>query len=99
MKRSGLLFIAISILSFSLTGRAESNGQQLSQSCTACHGQNGKSLNPVWPNLAGQKRDYLVKQLNDFKSGERKNPIMAPFIQTLTEKDMEALADYYSQLN
>ncbi len=82
-----------------LVAFAETNVKQLAQSCTACHGEHGKSLNPVWPNLAGQKRDYLEKQLHDFKSGERKNPIMMPFIQTLSDKDIEALAEYYSQLN
>ena len=66
--------------------------------CFACHGVNGISPNNLWPNLAGQKKEYLVKQLHDFRSGYRKNPIMEPFVKILTDKDIEEVAQYFSEM-
>ena len=66
--------------------------------CAACHGQKGISSNPLWPSLAGQKKAYLIKQIKAFKSGERKDPSMAPMVANLTDEDIENLAAYYSSL-
>lgn len=66
--------------------------------CAACHGPEGKASVPVYPNLAGQNAPYLVKQLKAFKDGQRKDPMMAPFMAALTEADMENLAAYYASL-
>ncbi len=67
--------------------------------CAGCHGANGISANPLWPNLAGQKDKYLVKQLQDWKSGARNNnPMMSPMAKPLSEADMENLAAYFSGL-
>ena len=66
--------------------------------CAACHGADGNAPNPIWPNLAGQKAPYLVKQLKDFKSGARKDPIMSPQAMPLSDQDMENLADYFASL-
>lgn len=66
--------------------------------CAACHGAEGISANPLWPNLAGQKEAYLVKQIKAFKSGERKDPSMAPMVAGLTDADIENLAAYFSSL-
>ena len=66
--------------------------------CIACHGADGVGLTPLYPNLAGQKEQYIVKQLQAFKSGERKDPIMAPMAMPLTDDDMANLAAYYSSL-
>jgi cytochrome c553 len=71
-------------------------GKSKSAVCMACHGATGTSPNPMWPNLAGQKAPYLVKQLKDFKSGARKDPVMAPMAAPLSDQDMENLAAYYS---
>jgi len=73
-------------------------GKKLSNTCAACHGEKGISPNPVWPNLAGQKQQYLFLQLKAFKSGERKNELMSPLMKDLSEQDMQDLAAYYSQL-
>lgn len=73
-------------------------GKSKSTTCTACHGANGISPNPIWPNLAGQQKDYLIKQLKDFKSGARKDPIMSPMVQTLSDEDMTNISAYYSSL-
>lgn len=70
-------------------------GQQKSAVCVACHGPDGNSLNPEWPNLAGQHASYIAAQLEAFKSGERQNPLMTPMAIGLTEQDMLDLAAYY----
>lgn len=68
----------------------------LVQQCAVCHGSNGISANSAWPNLAGQNKGYIVTQLKRFKSGARKNALMTPVLNNLTDQDMEFLADYYS---
>lgn len=64
--------------------------------CFGCHGPNGNSLNPVWPKLAGQGEGYLAKQLADFKSGARKDPIMSGQAAALSAQDMADLAAYFT---
>ncbi len=64
--------------------------------CQACHGLDGNSQSPDYPKLGGQYPDYLQKALRDYKSGARKNPIMAGFAGALTDKDIENLAAYYA---
>ena len=64
--------------------------------CAACHMENGNSQSPDFPRLAGQHADYLEKALRDYKSGTRKNPIMAAVVMALSKQDMENLAAYYS---
>lgn len=73
-------------------------GKAKSVTCTACHGANGVSAIPMYPNLAGQKEQYILKQLKDFKSGARKDPVMAPMAAPLSEEDMANLAAYYASL-
>jgi cytochrome c553 len=71
-------------------------GQAKSKVCAACHGADGNSASAEFPRLAGQYQDYLVKALADYKSGARKNPIMAPLAAGLSKRDMEDLAAYYA---
>lgn len=72
-------------------------GQQKSTPCQACHGPDGNKTNgPQFPRLAGQYADYLVQALQEYKNGERKNPIMAPFAAQLSPRDMEDLAAYFA---
>jgi len=71
-------------------------GKSKSAVCAACHGADGNSANAMWPKLAGQHATYLVKQLKDFKSGARKDPMMAPMAKPLSDQDMENLAAYYA---
>jgi len=67
------------------------------QTCVACHGADGnKTVAPDYPKLAGQPADYIVHALKDYKSGKRKNPIMAGIISGVDEKDFEALAQFFS---
>lgn len=69
-----------------------------SASCVGCHGPAGISANDLWPNIAGQKRDYIAKQLRAFHSGERTDPMMSAIAQTLTDADIVELAKYFSAL-
>ena len=71
-------------------------GKEKSRTCAACHGADGNSVTADFPKLAGQYTDYLVKAMNDYKSGKRKNPIMGPQAAPLSQRDMEDLAAYYS---
>ena len=64
--------------------------------CAACHGPTGRSANDAWPNLAGQKLPYLVKQLKAFRDGTRTNPLMSPMATTLSDADIEDLAAWFS---
>src|ERR1700682_2204200 len=77
-------------------GNAESGKAKAAQVCAACHGPEGnKPSAPDPPVLAGQYEDYLVKALNDYKSGKRSNPIMKSFAGQLSKKDMEDLAAWF----
>ena len=71
-------------------------GQKKSQTCAACHGPDGNSPAPDFPKIAGQHYDYLLKALKDYKSGARKNPLMAPMVANLSQRDIEDLAAFYS---
>ena len=71
-------------------------GKEKSRTCAACHGLEGNSATGDFPRLAGQHYDYLVKTLNEYKVGKRKNAIMAPQVANLSQRDMEDLAAYYS---
>ena len=89
--------IALTALSSAHAGDAAA-GKTKAMPCFACHGENGISLLPSYPNLAGQKEQYIVKQLTDFKSGARANPIMAGMAAPLSDADIQDLAAYYSGL-
>lgn len=66
--------------------------------CAACHGQNGISVSPPWPTLAGQHEEYLVHALNQYRDGSRKDPVMSPMAAPLTDEDVKLLAMYFSSL-
>jgi cytochrome c553 len=71
-------------------------GKAKSVVCSACHGADGTSVNPQWPNLKGQKEEYLIKQIKAFRDGTRKDPAMAPMVAGLTDEDIANLAAYYA---
>ena len=66
--------------------------------CAACHGSNGISVIPDYPNLAGQKEKYLQISIKAYRDGERKNPIMSPMASGLSDTDIANLAAYYASL-
>lgn len=73
-------------------------GRSKAGECAACHGFTGASTNPGWPNLAGQKSAYLARQLQAFRVGARRSPVMTPIARQLSAKDADDLAAYFSGL-
>ena len=71
-------------------------GQLRASSCFGCHGPEGISLNPKYPNLAGQSSEYLVKQLNAFRSGKRSDPVMTPMAGSMSDADVENVAAFFA---
>lgn len=79
-------------------------GKDKSATCSACHGAEGNSANPAWPNIAGQNAKYLVAQLKAFQPGEngepalRSDPLMTSMAAPLSDEDIRDLAVYFEGL-
>lgn len=73
-------------------------GRQKALQCQTCHGLDGMAKIPEAPNLAGQQEDYLVKALNDYKTGARKNEMMSVVAPALNDTDIADLAAYFSSI-
>ncbi len=84
----------ISTQTFALGNVAEGKAKAIT--CIGCHGVGGNSVVPAFPKLAGQNEDYLLKQLQDFKSGARVDAIMLSIVAPLSDADMANLAAYYA---
>lgn len=78
-----------------IAGSAE-KGQAKAAPCVACHGVNGNSVNPEWPNLAGQHEIYIKRQLAAFKNDQRYNVLMTPMAKPLSEEDMADLGAFFA---
>ena len=98
MKRAYLLIVMLALAgTVQAKGNAERGKAKAAQVCAACHGADGaKPTAPDQPILAGQYDDYLVKALQDYKSGKRANPIMKAFAGPLSRQEMEDLAAWFS---
>lgn len=70
---------------------------KVAQLCVACHGTNGVGVMGGYPTLAGQHADYLARALEEYKKGDRKNPVMPSFMTGVSEAEMREIAEYYSQ--
>jgi cytochrome c553 len=89
---------AVAIMSSSTmlaAGNADA-GKTKAATCLACHGADGNSIAPTFPNLAGQGEAYMVKQLKDFKSGKRKDPTMTAMVMALDEQAMADIGAFYA---
>jgi len=73
-------------------------GKTKAAACAGCHGTNGKAIQAEYPNLAGQGAAYIVKQLQDYKSGARENALMMPMASGLSDDDMADIAAYFESL-
>jgi cytochrome c553 len=73
-------------------------GKNKSAVCAGCHGLDGNSAAPNFPKLAGLDAQYSAKQLADFKSGARKDPVMNAQAAALSARDIEDIASYYHSL-
>lgn len=92
----GLSFLYLSGANVALAaGDAEKAKPVATQVCAACHAADGNSAISLNPKLAGQHPVYLAKQLDNFKSGERKNEVMKAMAATLTPDDMANLGAYF----
>ncbi len=100
IKSRSLLLLAV-ISSLPMISHAAGDaavGKAKSALCAACHGAEGVSPNDLWPNLAGQKPGYIIKQIKAFKDGSRKDPMMSPMAAPLSDEDIAHLAAYFSSL-
>lgn len=88
------------IATFSHAGMLDENGMAPWETCGLCHGINGISVMGKFPKLAGQKFDYLQKQIKDFHSGNRRNDggQMSAIISEIDESSIDSIANYFSQL-
>ena len=95
---TGLALAATQVQAESLVNGSIEDGKAKSLTCTACHGPEGNSVSPMWPNIAGQNAPYLLAQLMAFKEGSRKDPLMSAQAMMLSDQDMADLAVYFESL-
>lgn len=99
MKARTLLLSALllaSVPALAASGDAEA-GRKKSTPCAACHGANGVSPSPEFPNLAGQYPDYIAAALRHYQNGKRKNAIMQAQVANLSPKDIADLSAYFAK--
>lgn len=95
--RYSLLAVALAAAAPAWSAGDAAAGKTKSATCVACHGEGGaKPIMAIYPILAGQHADYLAKALQDYKTGARKDPVMAGMAAPLTEQDMLDLAAYFA---
>src|SRR5690606_8766115 len=96
LKLSALMLAGLSMASHvHAAGDAEA-GEAKAAVCAACHAPSGNSQVGMYPKLAGQSEKYLLKQLQDYKSGARENPIMQAQVASMSEQDMADLAAHFA---
>lgn len=91
-----LAFTSIALIN---TAQAEGDietGRALGIQCSACHGTDGMSTSEQFPSIAGQKESYLIKQLEQYQSGERTNPAMEIIVAPLKAQDIKDLAAFFA---
>jgi len=99
MKLPAFLFSAVAAAALSFSAQAQTAKPDLAKGaasygavCVACHAADGNSTTPANPKLAQQHPEYLIKQLQEFKSGKRKNAVMQGFAAALSDDDMRNIA-------
>jgi len=95
---AGLTLAATPVQAESLVSGSADAGKAKALTCTACHGPEGNSSSPLWPNIAGQNAPYIQAQLLAFKDGSRKDPLMSSQAMLLSAEDMADLAVYFESL-
>ena len=91
-----LLIVAVGSSAAASAADLAAGKAKATEVCQACHGVDGNSASADFPKLGGQYPDYLAKALRDYKSGQRKNPIMAGFAKPLSAQDIENLSAWYA---
>ena len=92
-----LIILAASLVTIG-AGNADS-GKDKVATCAACHGQDGNSMVGLWPSLAGQNVNYLVRQLQHIKSGKRPITEMIGSLDNFAQEDLEDIAAFYASQN
>ena len=90
------VMVSVSVSSGAFAAGDAAAGKSKSAVCVACHGPSGVSTSDLWPNLAGQKQAYIMKQLKAFREGSRTDPLMSGMAKPLSDEDIENLAAYFS---
>ena len=80
------------------SGKAQGTVPKAATLCTSCHGQDGVAVAPMYPSLAGQHRDYLVRAIEEYQNGGRKNPIMKSLAAPLKPAEIAEIAAYFGAL-
>lgn len=91
------LYLLVFASSFSFAVDMDAGKKKATTVCAGCHGADGNSANPTWPALAGQHAEYITKQLHDFKSKARLDPMMQGQAAVLSDSDIENVAAYFTQ--
>lgn len=100
MKKFAVLSVLLGLASVSFAAGDVTKGQTAAAACAACHGADGNTTTLAeYPKLAGQGANYLAKQLHDFKSGVRKDPVMAAQAASLTDESILDIAAFYASLD
>tara|TARA_B100000767_G_C19762167_1_gene535678 strand:+ start:365 stop:994 length:630 start_codon:yes stop_codon:yes gene_type:complete len=93
-----LSFIFNAAIADSLIDGSIEKGKAISITCGACHGADGNSINPLWPNLANQHASYSVQQLTAFRDGKRMDSLMSAMAMALSDQDIKDLSVYFESL-
>jgi len=96
--KSSILVVSALLFMPSLWAADLEAGKQRASACFGCHGPEGISANPKYPNLGGQNAEYLTAQLNAFRKGDRKDPIMSPMAASMNDTDVENVAAYFASM-
>lgn len=97
-----VLFVVVLLLQVTAWATTPAGEKQVAEQlvrtrCALCHGADGQSLSPQYPKLAAQSPEYLIKQLFNFKTGQRPSTVMQEMTNTLTAAEIRVLADYFSR--
>lgn len=99
MKRYFTTLLIFTVAGFSGQALADADSELTAKTlCAGCHGPNGISTNPLWPNLAGQHSAYTAVQLRAYRDGTRTDPNMNALVSNLSDDEIDALAEYYAKL-
>jgi len=96
-ERSGLLWLAVVMSVFPVANAADGKAAFAQKACASCHGEAGNNPLPGYPKLAGQNEAYLVRQMKDFRSGERSNglsALMTAYMSNVSDEEIAAIAEY-----
>ena len=94
---SGALVISAVLAALTTTANAQEGIEAKLQVCSSCHGADGRPINTIIPTIWGQQEYFLVKQLHDYKSGDRESPLMAAFAKNLTQAELRPAAAYFAK--